>query len=55
MSEDTSEQGILRIIEPTRKTVMLDDVRETFSRMIAAGEGIEKRYNTAYGVSLKAY
>ena len=55
MSEDTSEQGILRIIEPTRKTVMLDDVRETFSRMIAAGEGIEKSYNTAYGVSLSAF
>ena len=54
MSEEP-EQGILRIIEPTRKTVMLDDVRENFARMIAAGEGIEKSYNTAYGVSLNAY
>ena len=49
------EQGILRIVEPTRQTVMLDDVRETFSRMIAAGEGIEKSYNTAYGVTLSAF
>ena len=54
MSEEP-EQGILRIVEPTRQTVMLDDVRETFSRMIAAGEGIEKSYNTAYGVTLSAF
>jgi len=55
MPEESPEQGILRIVEPTRQTVMLDDVRETFSRMIAAGEGIEKSYNTAYGVTLSAY
>jgi hypothetical protein len=34
---------------------MLDDVRETFARMIAAGEGIEKSYNVSYGVSLNAH
>jgi len=53
MSEEP-EQGILRIIEPTRKTVMLDDVREAFCRMIVARDGIEKSYNAAFGVTLNA-
>lgn len=54
MSEETPELGILRITQPARKSVMLDDQREAFCRMIVARDGIEKSYNAAYGVTLNA-
>jgi len=54
MSEESPELGILRITQPTQKSIMLDDVRENFARLIVARNGIEKSYNMAYGVSLDA-
>jgi len=54
MSEEEPELGILRITQPSRKSVMLDDEREAFCRMIVARDGIEKSYNAAFGVTLNA-
>ena len=55
MTPDSLEKGILRIIEPTSKSIMLDDERESFCRNIVARNGIEKSYNMAFGVTLNEY
>ena len=55
MTPDSLEKGILRIIEPTSKSIMLDDEREAFCRNIVARNGIEKSYNMAFGVTLSEY
>jgi hypothetical protein len=44
------EQNILRVYDPSKRSVLLDDDREAFCRAIVARNGIEKAYKMAYNV-----
>ncbi len=46
------EAVILRVVDPTNRSILLDDDREAFCRNIVARDGLEQAYFKAYNVKI---
>jgi hypothetical protein len=44
------QEIILRVFDPSKRSILLDDDRESFCRYVVARNGIEKSYQMAYNI-----